>query len=847
MTVKISACLIVRDAPGLEECLQSLRPHVDEIVIVDTGSTDNTPEVARRYADKFETFLDCNNVESGLIEDFSKARNRSFLLATHDVVFWIDSDDVLRGGEHLRAHAAELVKHKSAQVLFPYEYQRDSDGNVITYQYRERLLYPRQHWEWRFPVHEACLLGAGHEDLHTETADDVLLVHKSEGKPREVERNLRILRAHIAKVGDSDQRSLYYFGVELNLAANRAMGLGRFDLFLESTGQSIRALKRFVEIAFSDDERALAMQTIALNYQRLNDHGEAIVWASKAFHVKPWPEPYWLVMESYYSLAKQEPHAQRAYLARGAHFGHIGTELCGPVEQSQSLQGQNPTLRYRAQEVLSFCLAGTGALNEAIAACEYGLKGLPKNELLQNNLKAFKRERAKRGLNETLDALDIAKDARAIIHGAINGDFQIQLLEKPVDMPGASAGSVQPAVWPEPKPAPARAERALGAKGLSIIIYVGPGLEPWDGDKIAREGMGGSETMAWAMTVRLAKLGHSVTLIGHLADSWQYQEIENVSLLDYRASLPKSCDVLISSRRPEVFDAPIARVASILWVHDVHCGEAIDHKRNMKIDRVFALSNWHKSLLMRCYPVMSPDKIIVTRNGIDPALFNSPAQTFSRNPHRAIYSSSPDRGLDTLLDCWPIVRRSVPNAELHVYYGFDNWEKGAASFGGNADNQTRRIEHLKAKLERTAGVVMHGRVGKVELAQAFLSSGVWTYPTEFTETSCISAMEAQAAGCRIITTPIAALNETVSNRGQLIHGGPSDPSFVERFSAAVVSAMLDGQRVPDDRALLAKYARENFALDSLAEDWDKILRELHTEMSERVLPAYYPAPKVSTQ
>ena len=66
------------------------------------------------------------------------------------------------------------------------------------------------------------------------------------------------------------------------------------------------------------------------------------------------------------------------------------------------------------------------------------------------------------------------------------------------------------------------------------------------------------------------------------------------------------------------------------------------------------------------------------------------------------------------------------------------------------------------------GVVAHGRVDQQTLAREMLSAGVWILPTWFCETSCISAMEAQAAGLRIVASKLAALEETVADRGELI-------------------------------------------------------------------------------
>lgn len=84
----ISCCMIVRDEEAfLEKCLESVKPHVDEIIIVDTGSADSTPEIARRFTDKVY-FHPWEN-------SFSKARNYSLSYATGDWIFIIDADEEL--------------------------------------------------------------------------------------------------------------------------------------------------------------------------------------------------------------------------------------------------------------------------------------------------------------------------------------------------------------------------------------------------------------------------------------------------------------------------------------------------------------------------------------------------------------------------------------------------------------------------------------------------------------------------------------------------------------------------------------------------------------------------------
>ena len=84
----LSLCMIVKnEAENLERCLETARPHVEEIVIVDTGSTDGTQAIAQRYADVFD--------EIEWPDSFSKARNHSFDLSSGDYNIWLDGDDCM--------------------------------------------------------------------------------------------------------------------------------------------------------------------------------------------------------------------------------------------------------------------------------------------------------------------------------------------------------------------------------------------------------------------------------------------------------------------------------------------------------------------------------------------------------------------------------------------------------------------------------------------------------------------------------------------------------------------------------------------------------------------------------
>lgn len=94
--VRLSLCMIVKnEAETLEQCLRLARPHVDEIVVVDTGSTDGTQDIARRYADVYD--------EIEWPGSFSDARNHSFDLASGDYILVLDGDEYIEGDDAWQA------------------------------------------------------------------------------------------------------------------------------------------------------------------------------------------------------------------------------------------------------------------------------------------------------------------------------------------------------------------------------------------------------------------------------------------------------------------------------------------------------------------------------------------------------------------------------------------------------------------------------------------------------------------------------------------------------------------------------------------------------------------------
>lgn len=825
----LSCALIVRnEAATLGALLESIRPHVDELVIVDTGSTDETPRIAQEYADKFEVFTGCNGPD-GLIQNFSAARNHAMGLCTGEWFTWFDGDDVVEGAAALRGLCRAPSDADYFITVMPYDYEQDAAGRCTMIHQRERLVWPREKFHWQFPVHENLMPREPVQgNIVSAQSSAVIVRHRGNTKAREKGRNLRLLQRHFQEVGEHDLRTLFYLGCEY--AVN---GI---------PGEALRCLRLYVGRAKWTDEKCVAELMIARIYLGLGDLVSALEWATKAQLTKSWPAPFLLMSRIFYLWAIRGIDTDYNF-RRCIGFGEIA--LACPGEDTVLLF--NPLERSEIHCCLNVAYGKLGDFERCVWSCEQGLAAIPDEQSMRTNLALARGELTKRRIRDDVRTLvcdgQLTEPAIGIVEAVLSSDFARDTTPAPAL---ASTGAGEPprhgavglasdcAASEPPRPAhtPSLVEGPRDAGGLSIVIYVGHGVEPWTPKTIKTTGIGGSETMAWEMARRLVKLGHHVTVMGHGGDGMVF---EGVVWTDAESWCPTSCDLLLVSRHGEAVRLPIERAATVLWLHDVHSGDSINRHTDQMIDEYWCLSQWHKGNVLATYPGLAEDKIWVTRNGIDPARFEGSEK---RHPHRAVYSSSPDRGLELAVRLWPKVRERVPDAELHVFYGFEGWQ----AVGGQHPLGPPHLgaRELRELCGRTPGVVFIGRVSQARLAREFMRARVWAYPTWFSETSCITAMEAQAAGLWVATSDLAALSETVRYGDLLEHNTfmgrmLASTSYCEEWVASVCYAMESPPLIADrNRRDLAN----SFSLDALAQQWDEHICALVDRMRRDVVQPY---------
>jgi glycosyltransferase involved in cell wall biosynthesis len=203
----VSLCIIARDEQeNLAACVRPVRQLVDEIIVVDTGSTDGSQDVARRLGAKVFDFR--------WVDSFAAARNESLAHATGEYVLWLDADDRLddenlcRLADLKSRMARERVDLFVARVFSPLA---GGGGSWVSH---TRLFRRAAGLRWTGRVHEELVPEDGQPPLVMHWTDLVVRhvgYQDCAGRMRKLQRNMRLLQLDFATNPD-DPSTLFYLG-----------------------------------------------------------------------------------------------------------------------------------------------------------------------------------------------------------------------------------------------------------------------------------------------------------------------------------------------------------------------------------------------------------------------------------------------------------------------------------------------------------------------------------------------------------------------------------------------------------------------------------------------------------
>ena len=149
----ISVCMIVKnEEKNLADCLDCLKDIADEIIIVDTGSADETKAIAEKYTDKIYDYV--------WINDFADARNFAFSKATMDYIYSADADERLDEGNQKRFIALKEALIPEVEIVQMYYCNQLENNTIYSYdkEYRPKLYKRVRQFVWQERIHEAVAL-----------------------------------------------------------------------------------------------------------------------------------------------------------------------------------------------------------------------------------------------------------------------------------------------------------------------------------------------------------------------------------------------------------------------------------------------------------------------------------------------------------------------------------------------------------------------------------------------------------------------------------------------------------------------------------------------------------------
>jgi len=354
--MKVSVAMIVKNEERtLGRCLASLAGQVDEIVVVDTGSTDATRQIAGGYTDRIFDFP--------WRQDFAAARQYAFDRASGDWVFWLDADDVAVGAAAIRRSLANLPSDL-AGYYWRYVVDRDAWGNARCEFWRERLVRNDGSFHWVGRVHEVLV---SDHPRQLARSSDVVVEHRPEAHrgAEKLRRNVEILESELRDQGEAaTPRLLYYLGREYGSAGE--------------TSRALAAFERYLAVATWDDERYFAQLKIAELSRAERRYDAAIDAAFAALRICPhWPDAHFDLARTYYFL--RDWH-------KVIHWTEVGRAMSEP----DTLQIVNP-LDYRFNWIIYYtnALYHVGAVDSAKIWTRRALEICPDDRWHRANLTLF--------------------------------------------------------------------------------------------------------------------------------------------------------------------------------------------------------------------------------------------------------------------------------------------------------------------------------------------------------------------------------------------------------------------------------------------------------------------------
>lgn len=246
--VTISLCMIVKnEEENLARCLSSYAPFMDEMIVVDTGSTDKTKEIAKQFTDKIYDF--------DWINDFSAARNYAFSKATCEYIFSADADEILEGENALQFSILKKVLDPEIEIVQMKYGNQLENGTIYNYdcELRPKLFKRLRTFTWIEPIHETV------RTLPVVFDSDIVITHKP--KTVHTQRDIKAFEMMVEKHMSISDRLHTIYAKELFVSGEEQDFIRAIPFFKESIQDDTRL----------EDAKLEAVCVLAKAYRLLHD------------------------------------------------------------------------------------------------------------------------------------------------------------------------------------------------------------------------------------------------------------------------------------------------------------------------------------------------------------------------------------------------------------------------------------------------------------------------------------------------------------------------------------------------------------------------------------------------
>jgi predicted O-methyltransferase YrrM len=725
----INLCIMVKNAgPQFEDMLKQNMHLIDEWTILDTGSTDETLDIIKRTLIGVKK----GNLYKEPFINFKDSRNRCLDLAGKRCKYTVTLDDTYIVKGDLRKFLTEI---RSDQFGDSYSMYIKSDD--VEYS-SNRVLKSNRNLRYIYRIHEVI---TDKNNVNVITPIDKAFIFDGRFdymEKRTMDRkslDLQFLQEEIDE-DPNNPRSYYYMAQTYNLLEKHELA---YDYFLQRGNHPVEGfLQEKIDALFE----AARIANFKLN--------------------KPWEECETLYNRAY-ELDKTRPdslyflgihHYLEKNIVKAFEYFNKGFEVGYPIHAQYSLK---PTLSFHF--LPKFLTQICYELNE------YELGERVSEFFLLNN-------------KPTEDSYDTI----------------------------ASWYNIFKKINSIPK-SPTKKFSVNTSKPLVCFVADG-GFKSWTGSSILKEGVGGSETHVIEMARHIQKQGYYQVVVfcrcpeveestsnfskdGIVSGSTKkyleetFEGVEYLTLDNYYEFISQYyVDHVIISRYSEYYPATLlCKVENIYFVvHDLSLsGNVIP--MNHKLKAIFCLSEWHVDLFNKIFPSL---KHLTTHMyyGVNPLFKDG-----NKVPKKFIYSSFPNRGLLELLKMWPKIYEKHPDASLHIYS--DIAHKWSNNVEPEKMEEIRKLMTKYDVINNGLNIFYHSWVDKKTLAESWTTSEYWFYPCTFQETFCLTALEAATTKTLAITNNLAALQNTVGDRGVIIEGDATTEEWQEKALTEIFSVMED--------------------------------------------------------